>query len=207
MDQREIYKNLEEMAHKKDPWKKEAWYYALSTKNLLKLITAVPHASILEVGCAQGDFTKELSKIAKDVTAIDVSESEIKRAKEKNPQVTFAVSSLEDFESQKTFDIIVCSEVLYYIQDRRKALEKLQKLGKYVVTSHFFFDLPALSLKSILYEWALRKFPLRKRIIESSVKDGLLVVKSLRRLQLFFLSLSGSLYLHASELQIEALLI
>lgn len=183
--QQQIYQHLEDIAQEQDPWIKQGEYYRESTANLLSLIQSVPHKSILEVGCAQGDFTKELAKIAGYVDAIDVSESEIKRARKncRRENIFFWISSLEEVPRRMDmYDVIVCSEVLYYILDKNKALNKLQRLGKYVVTSNFLIYGNNLSLGSMKYELALRRFPLVKRIIEKSWKDKYLVIKSLRKL-------------------------
>lgn len=189
MQQNEIYKSLETMAQKSDPWNKTVTkqYQKKAYQNLLLLIQKVPHASILEVGCAQGDFTRELITLSSDITAIDVSESAIAVAKKNVQGVTFAVSSLEEFEHEKKFDIVICAEVLYYILDLKKALQKLSQLGKYLVTSNFLVCLPMVSLKSLQYEFSLRRFPLVTRIVEHDLRLGLLDIKSLRKLQEFLL--------------------
>ncbi len=183
MDQKKVYDNLESISKDSDPWVKENDYVDESNKNLLELIQMVPHDSILDVGCGSGEITKLLTTISKDVTGIDVSESAIERARKNVPKAKFEALSLEDFQTTKKFDVIVCAEILYYILDRKKALEKLQKLGKYLVTSNFIICLPAASFKSVLYEIDLRKFPLKKRIIEKSLRYKMITIKSLRKLE------------------------
>jgi 2-polyprenyl-3-methyl-5-hydroxy-6-metoxy-1,4-benzoquinol methylase len=185
MKQQDIYKQLDIFSQQADPWRKEktAAYQKKSYKHLLSLITRVPHRSILEIGCAQGDFTRELVRISSQVTAIDVSASAIATAQKQITGVAFQTVSLEDFTADSTFDVIVCAEVLYYILNRKKALQKLHELGTYVVTSNFLVCFPMISIKSLQYEWVLRRFPLIHRIIEYDIRLGLLDIKSLRKLQ------------------------
>lgn len=183
MIQQKIYEELEAISKASDPWIKDTSYSVQSNTNLLELVKMVPHESILDVGCGSGEITKLLTTISTDVTGIDVSKSAIERAKENVPEAKFEVSSLEDFETIKKYDVIVCAEILCYILDRKKALQKLQKLGTYLVTSNFIICLPIASLKGIQYEIDLRRFPLKKRVIETSLRHKMIVIKSLRQLQ------------------------
>lgn len=182
MKQLKIYEELEAISKDTDPWTKDATYYAQSNQHILDLVNMVPHDSILDVGCASGEITKLLTTISNDVTGIDVSKSAIERAKKNVPQAKFEVASLEDFQTTKKYDVIVCAEILCYILDRKQALQKLKQLGKYLVTSNFIICLPIASLKGAQYEMDLRKFPLKKRIIEGSLRHKMIDIKSLRQL-------------------------
>jgi len=184
--QTKIYQDLEQLCIKESFWSKNKnpEYFKRSSDNLIRLIEKVPHATILEVGCSDGAFTKKLKKISRRVVGIDVSKSEIARAKKNVKDVKFITTSLEKYAKQnrkRKFDVIVCSEVLYYILKKEDALSALQKLGRHVVTSHFFVCWPTVSINAMKYEIALSKFHLEARIIERSFQDKMLVVKSLRR--------------------------
>lgn len=182
MNQQQIYQGLEDIYKKPDPWHLENPEIRKSFGYLLELIKLVPHKSILEVGCAQGHFTEMLTPLSSDITAIDISETAIKDARKRVPGVTFAVSSLEDFKSSKKYDVIICSEILYYILDRKKALQKLEELGEYLVTSDFIADFPKFCLGSVKVELALQKYPLIKRTVEHNLLKGELTLKTLRKL-------------------------
>lgn len=181
--QKRVYQTLETMNRGEDPWATQHPYNQKAFNQLLLLINLVPHASILEIGCAQGAFTKRLLEISKEVTGIDVSESAVKQAKMNAPAAQFFVSSLEDFHPKRQYDVIVCSEILYYIKDRKKAIKKLETLGNYLVTSHYLFCLPGVSFGSLKYEWSLRKFPLIKRLITTYPIPPTLTVRALRKLR------------------------
>lgn len=181
-DQIEVYKELEEINTKSDPWETQHPYNQKTFKQLIELIKLVPHVSILEVGCGQGSFTKLLTEVSKDVTAIDISKSAIKQARESVKGAQFEAISLENFYPKRRFDVIVCAEILYYIKDEKKAIKKLEELGDYLVTSQYVFCLPAISFGTLKYEWALRKFPLIKRSVATYHWPPTLTVRSVRKL-------------------------
>jgi len=181
-DQAKIYKQLNELSKHGNPWKKVKSYDEKSKQNLLTLLDNVNHVKILEIGCGEGDLTKALVKKAELVVGIDVSDPLIQRAKKRVPDATFYTSSLEEFSSKIKFDVIICSEVLYYIKDEKKVLSKLKKLGKHLITSHFVIYFPQFCLGSLRYEYYLRCFPIMQTIIEKDLKLGLFVIKRLRRM-------------------------
>ena len=181
-NQEEIYSQHEVLSKNKNPWAKIIKYEKESTKNIINMLQKIPHDSILEVGCADGKLTKELIKYADTVVGIDVSSSAVERARKKVSKAKFFVSSLEDYSTKEKFDLIICSEVLYYIKDEKKALSKLKKLGRHLITSHFFVYFPQFCLGSVKYEFYLSRFPVLQTIIEKDLKLGLLVIKRLRRI-------------------------
>lgn len=136
---------------------KRSSYNLQRVEKLINLVKQAPHKSILEIGCGERYVTQELRKLSRDVTSIEVTQSAITLAKRQNPNSTFILSSLENFKSQKKYDLVVCSEVLNYILDRNYALDKLRTLGKYLVTSSFIFNLPYGCLSNVIYEWKLPK--------------------------------------------------
>lgn len=163
--QQKIYKDLRGRYLKcSDPWHFRGSVYERDrfTKTIA-LAKTVPHKSILEAGCAEGDFTKMLTKISKNVVGFDLSKEAVARAKRNAPQATYKVHTLDNFKSQKRFDLIICAETLYYIVDKKAAIEKMRALGRYLLTSHFLFYPPGIlaeltlmqssSVKLLRREW------------------------------------------------------
>jgi SAM-dependent methyltransferase len=73
---------------------------------------------VLEIGCAVGTFTELLAPRATDLLAIDVSEAAIQQAKERmsgHPHVHLEVRDLPAAFPDGPFDLIVASDVLYYL--------------------------------------------------------------------------------------------
>lgn len=121
----------------KDPWNFESSPYEQERLMLLlQEVKGCPHDSILEVGCAEGVFTSMLSTLSSRVVGIDVSPTAVARARERCPDHTFFATSLESFESDEKFDLVICAETLYYIEDVPKAIRKLSSLGRRCIVSY-----------------------------------------------------------------------
>ena len=121
----------------KDPWNIQVSQYEQTRlRLLLEEVQRHPHESVLEVGCGEGVFTSLLTTIAQRVVAIDVSDTAVARARERCPTATYVTTSLNDFVPGHAFDLVICAETLYYIQDVRQAIEKLSSLARYCVVSY-----------------------------------------------------------------------
>jgi SAM-dependent methyltransferase len=86
----------------------------------------------LEVGCAIGVFTAKLADVASSILAIDVSERALERARRRlngHTGVRFARMSFPEECPQGRWDLIVCSEVLYYLDAPafQRALTRLRE--------------------------------------------------------------------------------
>ena len=129
-----------------DPWKCETSSYELlklqrTTNAIVRLAPATP---ILEVGCGEGLLVEALGGQGFCVTAIDVSQSAIRRARQRcacYPRVQFVVGNILADILPGRFGVIVLSEVLYYlgVGPRRRAMcarlvEALSDHGHIVVT-------------------------------------------------------------------------
>ncbi len=121
----------------KDPWNFESSPYEQERlKLLLDEVARCSPGSVLEVGCAEGVFTSMLSTMTDRVVGIDVSPTAVARARERCPGVTFMTTSLDSFDAAEKFDVVVCAETLYYIQDVREAINKLSSLGRRCIVSY-----------------------------------------------------------------------
>jgi 2-polyprenyl-6-hydroxyphenyl methylase/3-demethylubiquinone-9 3-methyltransferase len=86
--------------------------------------------SILEVGCGDGAFTKNLAEYSSDVTAIDISAEQIEQNSRAYPDVYFRqhdVAKPLPFDDE-TFDVIWCSEVLEHLFDPAFALREMHRV-------------------------------------------------------------------------------
>ena len=71
----------------------------------------------LEVGCSIGELTARLAPLCRELVAVDCSAIAVARARERlagTPHVRVEVRSVPDSIPEGPFDLIVCSEVLYY---------------------------------------------------------------------------------------------
>jgi 2-polyprenyl-3-methyl-5-hydroxy-6-metoxy-1,4-benzoquinol methylase len=161
------YAGLERLFQKQaDPWHFASSLYERNRfAKMLKLMHCVPHARILEVGCAEGHFTQHLLRLSSAVTAIDLSAEAIERAKCRAPGAQFFTSTLEDFRVEnERYDVVVCGEMLYYVDDIDAAVNKLRQLGRYLVTSTCFPSALRINAK-------LARYRLLDRVIHVRVRE------------------------------------
>jgi len=93
--------------------------------------------TFLDIGCGTGLFSIELARRgAKNVTGIDVAPRMIEicrsRAKEENLKhnTRFILGDIMDFDSDKSFDIIIGMGLLDYISEPLLVLNKMRKLTR-----------------------------------------------------------------------------
>jgi len=99
------------------------------------------HGEILDVGCGNGIISINLGRYGYMVWGIDTSDVAISKARVLNTysNVNFEAVSIEDFLLEgKTFDAIICSEVLEHLHHPnvliRKILKGLKPSGILIVT-------------------------------------------------------------------------
>jgi SAM-dependent methyltransferase len=100
----------------------DPWDFATSEYEALKYDATIaaldaPYASALEVGCSIGVLTARLAERCERLLAIDVSESALEQARARVPWATFERREVPEEWPDGPFDLIVCSEVLYYLDD------------------------------------------------------------------------------------------
>lgn len=99
----------------------------------------VPHASLLEVGCSSG-FYYEVSKIAKlpvRYSGCDYSDAFIRLAKEKYPNVAFAVEDATELHyGDRSFDIVVSGCCLLHIPEYAKGVAETARVARQYAIFH-----------------------------------------------------------------------
>lgn len=84
------------------------------------------YTNVLDIGCGAGTLTRRIAGLADAITAIDYSPQAISRAGQyDNPSnIRYHCANLVAFPYEK-YDLIVCSEVLYYLpaEDLSKFIE------------------------------------------------------------------------------------
>ena len=86
---------------------------------------------VLEIGCAEGFMTRELSKKAPQVIGSDIAFSYLKRAKKAVPDARFARLDVHNIPfADDTFDCLFCTEVLEHTLSPFRALEEIHRVIK-----------------------------------------------------------------------------
>jgi peptidoglycan/xylan/chitin deacetylase (PgdA/CDA1 family)/predicted TPR repeat methyltransferase len=103
-----------------DPWNYSSPYEQIKYERTLSLIPAGRIGKALELACAEGHFTAQLAGRVEQLTATDISERALQRARTRC--TNFANVSFRPFDLAvepvpQGLDLIVCSEVLYFLKD------------------------------------------------------------------------------------------
>lgn len=118
-----------------DPWqyRTSAEEHAKYALVLAKALQWAPRrTSALEVGCSVGVFTRSLAAEFGEVVATDVSQAALDHARRYNQDasnIRFVRADVRRDSSGGGFDVIVCSEVLYYVV-RRDVEAVLSRLAR-----------------------------------------------------------------------------
>lgn len=136
------YESLDRLFRAKtDAWNFETdRYESARFDKIIDVIKRVPHASILEVGCAEGHLTRRLCEIAEKVTAFDVSATAVERARKAAPRAQISQDRLEEARWDHKFDVVLCSETIYYVKDVPAAVRKLNSLGRFILVTYTLYE-------------------------------------------------------------------
>ncbi len=128
-----------------DPWKYTHPYEQTKYEQTLSLVQSLPIKSCLELACAEGHFTVQLAPHVKHLVAADISKVALERAAERCsafPDVEYQQLDISRDAIDGTYDLIVCSEVLYYMGGIQQLKEVAYKMSKalspegYIVMAH-----------------------------------------------------------------------
>ena len=132
----------------RDPWQYTSAYEKWKYGQELQLLPATPIPQALELGCAEGIFTVQLAVYVEQLVAADISSVALTRATQRcvlqqceNVRLIQFDLTQDDLPIDR-FDLIVCSEILYYMGDRavlKKVVNKLAQALKpdgYLITSN-----------------------------------------------------------------------
>ncbi|MDX8466837.1 trifunctional glycosyltransferase/class I SAM-dependent methyltransferase/polysaccharide deacetylase [Mesorhizobium sp. VK23B] len=115
-----------------DPWNYGSPYEQEKYERQLEILPAGPIGRALELACAEGHFTRQLAPRVGHLTATDISAIAVGRARARcsdQPNVDFGVLDFSADTLPGEMDLIVCSEVLYYLDD----LAELRRIAKKLV--------------------------------------------------------------------------
>ena len=135
-----LKEELEEWYKTPDPWKfKDTLSDLVRRKVFLHHLEYAfanfPIRDVLDAACGEGFLTLDLAK-AYDVKidAFDISENAIKYAKQNYSaeNINYFSSDIREFESTKQYDLALCEEALYYLNDteRKQAIQKFHAILK-----------------------------------------------------------------------------
>ena len=103
-----------------DPWDYTHSRFERAKRGvLLRACGPSRHGRVLELGCAIGETTRGLAKLSLRLIAVDASPTALKEAMRRVPRsrgVRFQCAILPDEMPRGPFDLIVTSELVYYLR-------------------------------------------------------------------------------------------
>ena len=134
-----VLRNLRENLASEDPWSLDTNPYEQTRYELmLDLIRAKGglYESALEIGCAAGSFTVRLLSLCKKLHVMDCQARAIERCRQRvgnQAEVRFSVADISDCMGlDDSYDLIVVSEVLYYLETVRLVSATVRTIGSWL---------------------------------------------------------------------------
>lgn len=120
--------------------------------NLMRVVDLKPNESLLELGCGQGYFVEEFSKVSKKVVGVDLGKELIEIAKKNIPNAKFIAGNAEDqkiLQGEK-FDVVTVVLALQNMKDLGAVVKNFSRLladdGRVVIVlNHPAFRIPKQS--------------------------------------------------------------
>ena len=108
---------------------------------LSSLYASSVNASLLDVGCGEGAISDFITMNQKaKYVGVDISKEAIHLAKSKRgPPLRFVHSAAHTFQPKNNFDVVVFSEVLYYVEHEKvisQYLEYLNPKGIMIISNY-----------------------------------------------------------------------
>lgn len=116
----------------RDPWEYDNSYETLKYRQTLAALPPGRIGRALELACAEGHFTQLLAGRVESLLATDIAPPAVERAAERCAQfhnAEFARLDLLTDPIPGRFDLIVCSEVLYYVHDGDALWQLVEKFA------------------------------------------------------------------------------
>lgn len=119
----------------RDPWSvADNSYEQHKIDVLVEVVARRRHKNAIDIGCGPGILTQRFATYCDHILGIDFSTRAISLAKERckdDSRIAFAVGDIRDFKHTTKYDLLICAEILYYMnpQDLNNTLEKIAELA------------------------------------------------------------------------------
>ena len=130
-----------EFARAANPWRYDTPYEQRKYEQTLALIPEGKIGRALELACAEGHFTSRLANRVDRLLATDISEIALERASQRCrdfDNIEFRTLDLARDPLDGPYDLIVCSEVLYYVGDIHALRALAKRITKALVPGGIF---------------------------------------------------------------------
>lgn len=120
-----------------DPWdyRSSPYEHSKYDKTLAIILEqSQARSTVLEIGCSIGQFSGRLAEVFDEVTCVDFSEQALSAARGHNAahrNIQFVRAPLQKLALGRRHDVIICAEVLYYI-DKSQVGAVLERLDEHL---------------------------------------------------------------------------
>lgn len=106
-------------------------------------------STVLEIGCSRGYLLYEFFRLGCEVQGIDISDYAVSTA---HPDIKKFISSLNflDFESQNSYDIVICKDTLPHVAEKNLPLFFEKILAITHPSSSIIFDVKVANTQRVL---------------------------------------------------------
>ena len=117
----------------------ENWWYRAKRELLRRILakTGRKFESALDLGCGVGSNFEVLKSFSKNVIGIDSSNEAIKYCKNRGYDKLMKMDALKMKFKNNSFDLVLCSDVLEHIDDKKAVDEILRVLKPKGIFVHF----------------------------------------------------------------------
>lgn len=131
----DAHDRLERAYRIRDPWKLDSApeHHRFAETNRILVREFGRPERLLELGSGEGLQSAALSGVCARLTGVEVSPTAVARARERLPAATFCVGDLFAqpwSETAGAFDVVVACEVLYYLSDVPRTLDRMERLAR-----------------------------------------------------------------------------
>ena len=132
----------------RDKYQNKGFNKILNKLRAEKILNYTNGSTCLEVGCGEGQIAKYLAQRFEQVEVVDIDGSLLQYVP-KSKNVLPICSSIEDFNPGKTYDMVVCTNVLEHVNNPIEVLSHMKSFGN--ENTIYFFSVPnALSINRIV---------------------------------------------------------
>ena len=134
----QMYKKVE------NPWHQEDEMYSsnISRRAVCHFIEKYEINSIVEWGCGLGktsNFIKEHTNRSINITGVDISETAIKKARERYRDIDFVQDDISHISNYRNYDCIFLSEITWYLLEDNILNNLFETLSKNSDGTTYFF--------------------------------------------------------------------
>ena len=146
---------------------------------ILRELDRIPFFKLLDAGCGNGELLIAIKRhmpSAKGMSGVDISSHVIEQNKIRLPEVNFQVLDLENQSLEETFDVIVCSEVIEHLENRRIAFRNLSSM--LVPTGTLLLTSPTGHIYTTEKHFGHITHPNLQEIAELAIENGFRIMKT-----------------------------